>query len=119
MIYLLANQAEFEEMINKNKQIKDILLKWRDNYKYRNINKKEGALKARNKRSNKTQKKLALALYLLKKENKKITINSLAKKANVNWRTAKKFFNLYEDIISEKDVDYIKDYFNLKLSQNL
>jgi ribosomal protein L15 len=50
---------------------------------------------ARKSRQQEIEKKIQQAIHEIEQEGGKITANAVAKKANVNWRTARKFLEKY------------------------
>jgi len=112
-IFLLTDKDELEKFLKEFPKASYYIDKWKFNYKYSILSKKEGAQKARFKKKEKTLRKLATALCVLKEQDKNLSAYNLAKVANADWRTAKKFLEKYNDLINEP-VEKIQEIFFLK-----
>ena len=109
-VFLAIDKDEYEEIMNDDsipEKFKQILKKARDEYKWRQYNKRHSSVMANRKKTNMAFRKCAIALKELINKNVPITAYQLKKEAGVHFNTAKKFMERYEDDIKEKYLDYI------------
>ena len=111
-VFFAIDKDEYEEIMNDDEipeKFKQILKKARDEYKWRQYNKKYSSVMASRKKTNMAFRKCAAALKRLIDRDMPITTYQLKKEAGVHFNTAKKFIERYEDDIKEKYLDYIFD----------
>jgi glycyl-tRNA synthetase alpha subunit len=109
-VFLAIDKDEYEEIMNDDsipEKFKQILKKARDEYKWRQYNKKYSSVMANRKKTNMAFRKCAAAAKRLIDRDMPITAYQLKKEAGVHFNTAKKFIEKYEDDIKEKYLEYI------------
>ena len=111
-VFFAIDKDEYEEIMNDDsipEKFKQILKKARDEYKWRQLNKRYSSVMANRKKTEKAFRKCAIALKRLIDNDIPVTAYQLKKEAGVHFNTAKKFIERYEDNIKEKYLDYIFD----------
>jgi len=93
-VFFAIDKDEYKEIMNDDsipEKFKQILKKARDEYKWRQYNKRHSSVMANRKKTNMAFRKCAAALKRLINKNMPITAYQLKKEAGVHFNTAKKF----------------------------
>jgi hypothetical protein len=124
-VYLRIPIMEYNEIMQGKKRLrKSDLESWREDYEYKQAERRAYARIANKKKITKTIKKLYRALEdyyagLFKEDNKRLNPNRLAKLAGVNYRTASKFWKMHklDDWLERFEKNPIDELRNFKLEE--
>ena len=119
-VFFAIEKDKFEEIMNDEnvpEEFKQILRDARNEYKWRNLNKRRSSVAASRARVKKAYRKCAIALKKLIDDDIPVTPYQIHKNAGVHYNTAKKFIERYKDDIKEKYLDYILDDLDIDISK--
>ena len=119
-VFFAIDKDEYEKIMNDDsipEKFKQILRDARNEYKWRQLNKRHSSAIASRVKLEKAFKKCAIALKRLIDDDIPVTAYQLKKISGVHFNTAKKFIERYEDDIKEKYLDYIFDDLKIDVSK--